>query len=267
VPLTDLHEVPGRRRYKSPEAFAELRENLRHNKLATPVGIRPRVEGGFEIVSGHWRTDSYRELGRLEIDCVLDDDSSENEAALAAFYANLLQSDLTDFEKYLGFKDIRQRFPDMTQAKMAEQAGVNESVVSALMAFDDLPAEVLALLNEKPALMGATSGYALARLVRTGKADRVVLAAQRLANKELDETQAVKFASADPAKQKATPAATSFKVKAGRGTYCDVRQAKNVVRLEFQSEAEAQAVQSALKEVLEQRAAAAQTERTEVAEK
>ncbi|EUC20766.1 ParB/RepB/Spo0J family partition protein [Paraburkholderia hospita] len=267
VLLTDLHEVPGRRRYKSPEAFTELRENLRHNKLATPVGIRPRVEGGFEIVSGHWRTDSYRELGRLEIDCVLDDDSSEDEAALAAFYANLLQSDLTDYEKYLGFKDIRQRFPDMTQAKMAEQAGVNESVVSALMAFDDLPAEVLALLNEKPALMGATSGYALARLVRTGKADRVVLAAQRLANKELDETQAVKFASADPAKQKAATAATSFKVKAGRGTYCDVRQAKNVVRLEFQSAAEAQAVQSALKEVLERRAAAVQAEQTEVAEK
>jgi ParB family chromosome partitioning protein len=115
--------------------------------------------------------------------------------------------------------------------------------------------------------MGATSGYALARLVRTGKADRVVLAAQRLANKELDETQAVKFASADPAKQKATPAAKSFKVKAGRGTYCDVRQAKNVVRLEFQSEAEAQAVQSALKEVLEQRAEATQAEQTEVAEK
>ncbi|USU18506.1 ParB/RepB/Spo0J family partition protein [Paraburkholderia fungorum] len=266
VPLSDLHEVPGRRRYKSPEAYVELRENLRHNELMTPVAIRPRVEGGFEIVSGHWRTDSYRELERAEIDCVLSD-STEDQAALGAFYANLLQSDLTDYEKYLGFKDIRQRFPEITQAKMAEQAGVGESVVSALMAFDDLPIEVLALLNEKPSLMGATSGYALARLVRTGKADRVVLAAQRLANKELDEGQAVKFASADPSKQKAPPIASSFKIRAGRVTYCDVRQAKNVVRLEFQSEAEAQAVQSALKEVLEKRAVAAQDAQTSSEEK
>ena len=266
VPLSDLHEVEGRRRYKSTEAYAELRENLRHNKLATPVGIRPRIEGGFEIVSGHWRTDSYRELGRAEIECVLDD-STEDEAALAAFYANLLQSDLTDYEKYLGFKDIRKRFPDMTQAKMAEQAGVNESVVSALMAFEDLPIEVLALLNERPALLGATSGYALARLVRSGNAERVVLAVRRLANKEFDETQAVRFASTDPSKQKATPTATSFKVKAGRATYCDVRQAKNVVRLEFQSEAEAQAIQTALKEVLELRAAAAQHEQKDATQK
>lgn len=257
VPLSDLHEVAGRRRYKSPEAFAELRENLRHNKLATPVGIRPRVEGGFEIVSGHWRTDAYRELGRAEIECVLDDDSSEDEAALAAFYANLLQSDLTDYEKYLGFKDIRKRFPDITQAKMAEQAGVSESVVSALMAFDDLPPEVLSMLNERPSLLGATSGYEMARLVRAGKAERVVAAVQRLANKEFNESQAVKFASTDPAKTKAAPVASSFKIKAGRGTYCDVRQAKNVVRLEFQTEAEAQAIQSALKEVLEKRASGA----------
>lgn len=256
VPLSDLHEVPGRRRYKSPEAYAELRENLRHNALIHPVVIRPRLEGGFELVSGHWRTDSYRDLDRAEIECVLGE-STEDEATLGAFYANLLQSDLTDYEKYLGFKDIQQRFPGITQSKMAEQAGVGESIVSALMAFEDLPADVLTLLNNQPSLLGAKSGYALARLARAGKSERVVAAVARLAARELDETHAVKFASADPAKESVKPAAASFKIKAGRATYCDIRQAKNVVRLEFQSEQEAQAVQSALKEVLELRAAQA----------
>ncbi|KDR28490.1 MULTISPECIES: ParB/RepB/Spo0J family partition protein [Caballeronia] len=259
VPLSDLHEVPGRRRFKSPEAYAELRENLRHNALITPVAIRPRLEGGFELVSGHWRTDAYRELGRTEIDCVLSE-STETEASLGAFYANLLQSDLTDYEKYLGFKDIQQRFEGITQAKMAEQAGVGEAAISRLMAYSDLPAEVLAMLDEKPGLFGATSGTALARLVRTGRSAQVIAAVQRLADKQFDETQAVKFASTDPAKEKPRPIPTAFKVKAGRSTYCDVRQAKNVVRLEFQSEEEAKAMQGALKEVLERRAAKAQTE-------
>lgn len=266
VPLADLHEVAGRRRYKSPEAYAELRENLRHNALITPVAIRPRLEGGFELVSGHWRTDAYRELGRPEIDCVLSE-STETEASLGAFYANLLQSDLTDYEKYLGFKDIQQRFEGITQAKMAEQAGVGEAAISRLMAFGDLPPEVLALLDEKPALLGATSGTALARLVRAGKTERVVAAIQRIANKEMDETQAVKFASADPAKEKARQTPSVFKIKAGRGTYCDVRQAKNVVRLEFQSEDEAKAAQAALKDVLEQRAAKSQIEQAGDSEK
>ncbi|MGF6971694.1 ParB family chromosome partitioning protein [Paraburkholderia sp. JPY465] len=256
VPLADLHEIEGRRRYKTPEAYVELRENLRHNALIHPVVIRPRLEGGFELVSGHWRTDAYRELGRTEIECVLGD-STEDEASVGAFYANLLQSDLTDYEKYLGFRDIQQRFPGITQAKMAEQAGVGESVVSALMAFVDLPPDVLALLNERPALLGANSGYALARLTRAGKSERVVAAVAKLAAKELDESQAVKFASADPAKEKTKPPAASFKIKSGRSTYCDVRQAKNIVRIEFQTETEAHAVQIALKEVLEARAAQA----------
>jgi ParB family chromosome partitioning protein len=92
-------------------------------------------------------------------------------------------------------------------------------------------------------------------------------AVQRLAERELDETQAVKFASADPAKEKgARSTPTVFKVKAGRATYCDVRQAKNIVRLEFQSEEEAKAMQGALKEVLEQRAAKAQKESGPTAE-
>jgi len=261
VPFSDLHEIAGRRRFKSQEDFHELRENLRHNKLIHPVAIRPRLEGGFEIVSGHWRTDAYREIGRETIKCVLDE-GSEDEATVGAFYANLMQSDLTDYEKYLGFKDIQSRFPDITQAKMAEQAGVTDAAVSALMAFADLPSEVLVLLNDHPGLLGGTAGYALARLTRAGKSERVVTAVQRIANKEFDETQAVKFAGADPTKENTRSTAAAFKIKAGRTTYCDVRQAKNVLRLEFQSEQEAQAAQMALKEVLEQRATLSQADKT-----
>jgi ParB family transcriptional regulator, chromosome partitioning protein len=256
VPLSDLYEVAGRRRHKSPEAFAELRENLRGNALVQPVAIRPRLAGGFELVSGHWRTDAYRELGRTEIECVLAQ-STEDEASVGAFYANLLQSDLTDYEKYLGFRDIQARFPGITQAKMAERAGVPESSVSALMAFGDLPAGVLSLLNETPALLGATSGYALARLARAGKGERVVEAVLRLARKELDEGGAVKFAGSETNTGKVRAAPTVFKIKTGRAVYCSVRQTQNVVRIEFQDENQAKAVQDALKRILEEGAAKA----------
>ena len=218
VPLSDLHEVPGRRRHKSPEAYVELRENLRHNALIHPVAIRPRIEGGFELVSGHWRTDAFRELGRTEVECVLVD-SSEDEASLGAFYANLLQSDLTDYEKYLGFCDIQKRFPGITQSKMAERAGTSEGTVSALMSFADLPDEVRQVLNESPEILGATSGYALARLTRAGRSDRVIAAVKMLANKELDETRAVKFASSEPSlRRRGRPRRPSRSKLAGRCT-------------------------------------------------
>src|SRR6201995_2716615 len=191
IPLDQLHEIPGRRRYMPPEKYAELRENLRHNDLIHPVVVLPREEGGFEIWSGHHRTDAYRERARPTIWCVLSK-ATRSSASAGAFYANLLQSDLTDYEKYIGFKDILSATPGLTQAEMAEQAGVPASVVSKLMSFEQLPEPVLALLKEQPGLLGSTSGYALSTLTKEGKSERVVAAVARLAKGEIDQTQAVK---------------------------------------------------------------------------
>ncbi|MFL9935337.1 ParB/RepB/Spo0J family partition protein [Paraburkholderia sp. RL18-103-BIB-C] len=252
IPLDQLHEVPGRRRYMPPEKYAELRENLRHNDLIHPVVVLPREEGGFEIWSGHHRTDAYRELARPTIWCVLSK-ATRSSASAGAFYANLLQSDLTDYEKYIGFKDILSSTPGLTQAELAEQAGVSASAVSKLMAFDQLPEVVLAQLKERPDLLGFNSGHALATLTKEGKAEQVIAAVARLAKGEIDQTQAVKQASAEQAKPKA-PKATGTKIKVGRDVYCDLRTARNVVRMEFQSSEEALAVQEEIKVVLEARA-------------
>ncbi|MGY6258853.1 ParB/RepB/Spo0J family partition protein [Paraburkholderia caledonica] len=252
IPLEQLHEVPGRRRYMPPEKYIELRENLRHNDLIHPVVVLPRAEGGFEIWSGHHRTDAYRELARPTIWCVLGK-ATKASASAGAFYANLLQSDLTDYEKYIGFKEILSATPGLTQAEVAEQAGVPASVVSKLMSFEQLPEPVLALLKEQPSLLGSASGYALSTLTKEGKSERVVAAVARLAKGEIDQTQAVKLASADPAKPKASKA-EAVKVRVGKALYCDMRIARNVVRMEFQSAEEASAVQAELKAVLEARA-------------
>ncbi|TAM06375.1 MAG: ParB/RepB/Spo0J family partition protein [Paraburkholderia sp.] len=266
VPLADLHEVPGRRRHKSPEEFAELRENLRNNKLIHPVAIRARLEGGFEIVSGHWRTDAYRELGRATIRCVLDE-GSEDEATVGAFYANLLQSDLTDYEKYLGFKDIHRRFPDATHTSMADSAGVSRAAVTKLMSFEHLPQPVLEILQARPSLLTANYGLELARLTREGKAERVVEAVNQLAAGKIDQTQAVKFASADPVKARPVTNAQTVKIKAGRSVYCSMRTASKVLRLEFQSEEDAQAVQEELRALLERRAEIVKTAQSSESEK
>lgn len=250
VPLAQLHEVPGRRRFMPPEKYAELRENLRHNKLVHPVIVCPRPEGGFEIVSGHHRTDAYRELGRDHIRCVLGELNAD-EADTGAFYANLMQSDLTDFEKFRKFDELLARSPDKTQSAIAEQAGVPVSTLSEILSFRNLPNEVLSLLDSRPDLLGSNAGAELARATKDGLGDRVLEAVRLLADKKIDQQQAVRMAKAAPAKAKPTVASTGFKVKAGKATWCDVRIAKKVMRIEFRSEEEAQAVQTAIREHLE----------------
>jgi ParB family transcriptional regulator, chromosome partitioning protein len=250
IPLDQLYEVAGRRRYMPPAKFVELRENLRRNKLIQLVVILPRAEGGYEIQSGHHRVDAYRELGRSTIRCVLGDATGE-EADDGAFWANLMQSDLTDYEKYIGLTRIHAKHPELSQAELGERVGISSSHINALLSFSRLPEQARAILEANKAIMGANAAAELATIAETGKADRVVEAVRRLAECELDQTQAVKYAKAVDTPKATKAVAESYKVKTGKSTWCDVRKTKNIMRIEFQSEAVADAVQEAIKQHLE----------------
>ncbi|EKS72401.1 chromosome partitioning protein ParB [Burkholderia sp. SJ98] len=251
IPISKLVEAPGRRRHMPAQKYAELRENLRRNKLIHPVVVRRTADEKFEIISGHHRADAYREIGRDSIRAVVDD-GSEEEANDGAFFANLMQSDLTDFEKYMGFKARAARHPNLTRAAMAEQAGLTEAMVSYIFSFDHLPPDVLSMLAQRPSLLGANAGYALAALAKQGKSEQVIDAVKRLADGAIDQSQAVKLAAVDPSKKKAVTATpVTMKIKSGKALYCELRRAKNVVRLQFQSDEEAARVQDAITRVLE----------------
>jgi ParB family transcriptional regulator, chromosome partitioning protein len=258
IPLDKLHEVPGRRRYMSPEDYRDLVENLRVNDLNTPIVVDLRSDGEFEIVSGHHRTDAFRDLERTTIPGVLRQDNSKN-PAVAAFYANLFQSPLTDYEKFLGFTELEKEFPGITQAQIAERSGKPESTISYLMAFRDLPQPVLDILKTTPALLGSEAARDFAKLTRAGKGEQVVEAVRQLAEGKIDQKHAVAMASTDPSQQKPTTRVEPqvIKVKDGRSTYCQMRRTAKVVRLDFQSEAEAEEVMKVVYQLLEERKNAA----------
>jgi ParB family chromosome partitioning protein len=233
-----------------PEKYVELRENLRHNRLITPISVQIGADGEFILVSGHHRSDAFRELGRPTIRGVIEEGTTD-EAEDGAFFANLMQSDLTDYEKYVGLKRIQGKHEGLSQAGLAERVGISASGVNALLAFDRLPAEARAMLESHKSAIGASAAAELAALTEAGKGAGVIEAIKRLTTQQVDQKQAVRFAK-EGEKPKATPpAAATFKVKSGRTTWCDVRLAKNVMRLEFQSEEVAKAVQDSLRATLE----------------
>lgn len=268
IPIDKIHELEGRRRYMSPEDYRDLRENLRRNVLIQPIVVEVRLDGEYELVSGHHRTDAYRDLGRTTIRATLREKSNDD-STVAAFYANLFQSPLTDYEKFLGFTDLQKRFPSMTQAQIAETSGKTEAAISYLMDFADLPGEVKQLLDETPSLLGSNAARDFARLTRAGKGKQVAEAVRQLADGSIDQKQAVTIASVDLAKVRPNPVVTPeiVKIKAGREMYCNMRRTSKVVRLEFHSEAEAQDVQKAIQAVLEERAQASKEAAAEDVEK
>jgi ParB family chromosome partitioning protein len=251
IPLTDLVEVPGRRRKLSLEAFSELRANLERHTLVTPITVRPLPDGKYEIVSGHNRTAAYRELGKDSIPAwpAAAEDSDVEELA---FYANLLQPDLSALEKYRGLQRIKAQNPDLTVAGLAERTGLSRSVVGELMLLDDLPAAALVELQVNPAALGAKALSQLAALAKQGRAEQVVEAVKRAVYDGIEQKEAVRLAAMQPKVSAPDSKSTPVIVKAGRKNYCSIVGAKKVLRIEFQNEGERQEIEAELKNFLEQ---------------
>jgi len=238
IPLDQLHEVPGRKRQLTDAQFSELVENLRNNPLVQAITVRPRAKGGFEIVSGNNRTAAFRKLGRATIMAV-GLQGSDEQVDLGAFYANLLQPSLPDYEKYLGFKR-RQEKTGKTQRELAEEAGIPESTVSALFSFEKLPDSAKAHLNSKPQILGYHAAIKLAQACSVGNTDLVIEAVQILAsNSRFTQGQAIAHATK---KRDANLARTApLVVKDGKAVVCKIETRGSRLLVDF-GNAEATAV-------------------------
>ena len=235
VDLELLDEKPGRKRRLTPDQFEELKENLRNNPLVHPAAVKRLSNGRFEIVSGHNRVDAFRALGRHTIPVVVVD-IEEEILDRTAFYANLLQPSLPDFEKYLGFKREKEK-SGATQKDLAKVAGVPESTVSMLFAFESLPVRARELIEDRPTGIGMNCAAELSKLSRDGASDRVVEAVELLLSGRLTQKEAVAFAARKP-----TPPATRaiaaapVKVKAGRIEFCQYVARGSTLRIDFKAE-------------------------------
>lgn len=255
IGLDQLYEVEGRRRRLTTQQFDELVENLRHNELITPITVRPRAEGGYEIISGHNRVAAYRKLGRTEIDAVIRT-LAEDRATIGAFYANLMQAPLPDYEKYLGFAAMLAIQPDLTLEQMSTQSGLSVSQVQRLLAFQGLPAAAIQILDANPNCIGATAAAEMAALASSGKGDGVVRALEKLAKSEITQDEAVRLAAssqkpATPAAQKPQP----IHIKQGKAKYVTIRPTGigTAYKLEFADEQEAAETMSAFQEWIKER--------------
>lgn len=251
LPLTDLHEVPGRKRHLTIEQLSELKANLANNPLTTPIAVRRREEGGYEIIAGHNRVNAYRELGRTKILSVVFE-MTEDEAERSAFYSNLLSPSLPDFEKFMGLR-ARMEHGKLTQEQVAKEAGVTQQSVSLLLSFSGLPKDAIRILDgaADKGLLGASAAAKLALIAKNGKQGRVVEAVQQLVDGKLSQKAAVGYATSE---EKAKPKVTSPQIiRSGKKSFCSIRRAEKDIRISF-NEPVNEALYSELQKMIEKHA-------------
>ncbi|SMP80290.1 ParB/RepB/Spo0J family partition protein [Noviherbaspirillum suwonense] len=238
LPLDSLVEVEGRRRKLTIEQFSELVENLRNHVLVQAITVRPISNGKYEVVSGNNRVAAYRHLGHKTIKAVILD-SSEDLVELSAFYANLLQPSLPDYEKYLGFKK-RQQQTGKTQRELADEAGLNDKQVSALFSFEKLPDSCKKHLDARPEILGYNAAMKLVQAVADGNFDLVVEAVQMLAtDSRFTQAQAVAHAT-KKRDASAQPRSVPVVIKEGKTVVCKIETRGGRVLVDF-ADAEASA--------------------------
>ena len=216
--------------------------------------MRKSAENTYEIISGHNRVAAYRELGKEKIAAILLQEEDDSIVEASALYANLFQPDLSDYEKYLGFKKLLET-TGKTQKQLALDAGVDEKSVSRWLSFGNLKEEALAIIETNPQKIGGRAVMTLASLTLEGKEKEVLHAIKAIIEGRVTQDAGVKLAL-----QKNIEESTSLKksesinIRMGKKIFCKMIPNKNTLRLNFQTEEQRMAVEEALKVVLSEHA-------------
>lgn len=99
IPLDQLHQHPQLNVSVQDDAYLkELTESIKKNGILEEIRAFPDPDGGYWIISGRHRAAAAKLAGFEEVDCILDDDMTQETAEIAITDSNL-RHDLSVMEK------------------------------------------------------------------------------------------------------------------------------------------------------------------------
>lgn len=248
LPISQLHSSPYQTRRIDEQKVSELIANLTANPLSTPVAVRKKGDGEYEIVAGHHRILAYKRMGRTEIPASVVV-ISEEEAQKLVFYDNLLAPQLTDFEKYIGFSKMKKTRGVSTE-QLSIEAGVSKSLVVYIMSFERLPQGVLNKLEQHPGAIGANLAVKLCALPASSE-DRINQAIEMIDDGRLNQSKALAWIE-----QKEKPVKKELiTIKSGRYKFADVSRREGQLTIKFANLEDASDLEKEIVELLRKHSA------------
>jgi ParB family transcriptional regulator, chromosome partitioning protein len=142
LPVDAIHANPRqpRRRFE-PEATAGLASSIREQGLLQPVVVRPRAEGGYELIAGERRWRAAREAG-VETLPALVREADDRDSLLLALVENVAREQLSPVEEARAYAALIDEF-DLSLGDVAARVGRSKPSVSNRLRLLELPEEVL----------------------------------------------------------------------------------------------------------------------------
>ena len=106
----------------------EILESFKVDGQWNPIIVRPKEDGKYELIAGHYRLQASKELGWEEIEATIKD-LADADADILSLKTNLLHSDMTATEKGKVINKIITKY-EITQKDLATKLGISEASIS-----------------------------------------------------------------------------------------------------------------------------------------
>ena len=173
LPLSELHDFPNHPfKVRDDEAMQETTESIRQYGVLVPAIVRPREDGGYEIIAGHRRRHGSELAGLSAMPCIvrqMDDDT----ATILMVDSNIQRENILPSERAQAYKmkleAIRRKAgrPAKTEEKadennspqvaanfraddeVAKDAGISGDTVRRYIRLTELTPELQQMVDEK----------------------------------------------------------------------------------------------------------------------
>src|SRR5256714_3663093 len=225
LPVDSIHPNPRQpRRRFDHEATAGLAESIRAQGIVQPVLVRPRGDGGWELIAGERRWRAAREAGVATVPAVVRQ-ADDRDSLVLALVENVAREQLSPVEEARAYAMLIDEF-GLSLGDLSGRVGKAKPTVSNRLRLLDLPDDVLSLVERGD----LTEGHARAVLAVPDQDGRrrlarqivrramSVRAAERAARWAGAKTKPRKVARVDPAlaerARKAAERVTGFTARA-----------------------------------------------------
>ncbi len=169
IPLSQLHPFPNHPfKVRDDDAMKETAESVKEYGVLTPAIVRPRTEGGYEIVAGHRRKHAC-ELAGLETMPALVRNLDDDAATIFMVDSNIQRENILPSERAQAYKmkmeaikrragrpakDAENNSPQVaanfrSDDEVAREAGVSGDTVRRYVRLTELSPELQQMVDDK----------------------------------------------------------------------------------------------------------------------
>jgi ParB family chromosome partitioning protein len=159
LPVDQIHPNPKQPRKRfDGEGVSGLADSIRAQGLVQPVVVRPRLEGGYELIAGERRWRAAREAQLATIPAVVRD-ADDRDTLLLALVENVARENLSPIEEARAYAVLIDEF-SLSLGEVADRVGRSKPTVSNRIRLLELPDDILAMIARNE----ITEGHARAVL-------------------------------------------------------------------------------------------------------